>query len=256
MNNAIVYSFHVRESSILENRCYKQLVYSLHTLRKFNKDIMVYVYISPTLASENIDFGKNVVVVPFQNIDEEGWPEDWTKLGYQQFLKHRWENAIYSVENYNLDNVLYLDTDTVFYDDVNKLFNKYGNTNHLWAKPDNSDDLMNKVEVWPGINDGQFLLSKNIAKRQILEHIKFYVNHTLSYNKDRLTKEDHLALHWVSVQYAVFDYFQNTKNPVKHFDSSEVMLHLEPNYNDRSSLILQHYYNGNFEKVVPEEFRQ
>jgi coproporphyrinogen III oxidase-like Fe-S oxidoreductase len=114
---------------------------------------------------------------------------------------------------------------------------------------------MNKVEVWPGINDGQFLLSKNIAKRQILEHIKFYVNHTLSYNKDRLTKEDHLALHWVSVQYAVFDYFQNTKNPVKHFDSSEVMLHLEPNYNDRSSLILQHYYNGNFEKVVPEEFR-
>jgi hypothetical protein len=216
---------------------------------------MVYVYISPTLASENIDFGKNVVVVPFQNIDEEGWPEDWTKLGYQQFLKHRWENAIYSVENYNLDNVLYLDTDTVFYDDVNKLFNKYGNTDHLWAKPDNSDDLMNKVEVWPGINDGQFLLSKNIAKRQILEHIKFYVNHTLSYNKDRLTKEDHLALHWVSVQYAVFDYFKNTKNPVKHFDSSEVMLHLEPNYNDRSNLILQHYYNGNFEKVVPEEFR-
>jgi lipopolysaccharide biosynthesis glycosyltransferase len=255
MNNAIVYSFHVRESSILDNRCYKQLKYSIHTLRKFNKDVVVYVYIAPNLASENINFGENVIVVPFENKDEEGWPDAWTELGYQQFLKHRWENAVSSIEKYNLDNVLYLDTDTVFYDDVNKLFNKYGNTNHLWAKPDNSDDLMNKVEVWPGINDGQFLLSKNISTKDILDHIKFYVNHTLSYNKDRLTKEDHLALHWVSVQYAVFDYFQNKNNPVKHFDSEEVMLHLEPNYNDTSRLILQHYYNGNFEKVVPEEFR-
>lgn len=254
MNNAIVYSFHVRESSLVHNRCYKQLVYSIHTLRKFNKNIPVYVYISSNDLLDNISFGDNVYVVKFSNIDEPGWPDKWTSLGYQEFLRHRWENAISCLENYGLDNILYLDTDTVFYDDVDKLFNKYGNTDRLWAKPDNSDDIMSKVEVWPGMNDGQFLLSKNVSSRSILDHIKFYVNHTLSYNEPRLSKEDHLSLHWLAVQYAVFDYFKNMNNPVAHFDESEVMLHLEPTFKDTSSLVLQHYYSGNFKNVVPEEF--
>lgn len=254
MKNAIVYSFHVRGNSVSENMCYKQMVYSIHTLRKYNKNIPVYVYISPKGKANEINLGDNVYINQFDNFNEEGWPEQWTKLGYQEFLRHRWENAIKTIHNYNLDNILYLDTDTIFYDDVDKLFNKYGNTKHLWAKPDNSTDLMNKVEVWPGMNDGQFLLNKDIANFDILDHIKFYVNHTISFNKNRLSEEEHLNLYWVSVQYAVFDYFANKNNHVKHFDESEVMLHLEPTYKNTESLILQHYYNGNFTKCVPKEF--
>lgn len=254
MKNAIIYSFHVREEDINNNRCYKQLKYSLHTLRQFNKDIIVYVYISPEEFANNIKLGDNVIVVPFNNQDQSGWPQKWTELGYQQFLRHRWENAIKSIHTYDLDNVLYLDTDTVFYDDVNKLFNKYGNSNSVWAKPDNSDDIMKKVEVWPAMNDGQFMLTKTLASQDILDHIKFYVNHTLEYNKYRLSEEEHLSLHWIAVQYAVFDYFANQNNPIKYFDEFEVMLHLEPESKDTSKLILQHYYNGNFEKVVPREF--
>ena len=252
MKNAIVYSFHVRETSILDNRCYKQIRYSINTLRKYNTSIPVYVYIAPI--KYNIDLGENVNIITFENNDEEGWPDTWTRFGYQQFLRHRWENAIKSIKDYGLDNILYLDTDTVFYDDVNKIFDKYGNTNNVWAKPDNSDDIMNKVEVWPGINDGQFLLSKQVANKNILDHIKFYVNYTLEYNKKRLSDEDHRSLHWLAVQYAVFDYFKDKENPVKHFDDNEVMLHLEPTYKNTSKLILQHYYNGNFQKVVPKEF--
>lgn len=254
MKNAIVYSFHVREEDINNNRCYRQLKYSLYTLRKFNKDIMVYVYISPEEFSNNINLGDNIIIVPFNNQNQPGWPQKWTELGYQQFLRHRWENAIKSIHTYDLDNVLYLDTDTIFHDDVNKLFNKYGNSNSVWAKPDNSDDIMKKVEVWPAMNDGQFMLTKSLASQNILDHIKFYVNHTLTYNKERLSEKEHLSLHWLAVQYAVFDYFKNINNPVKHFDESEVMLHLEPQYKDCSNLILQHYYNGNFEKVAPKEF--
>jgi hypothetical protein len=44
MKNAIVYSFHVRGNSLFDNRCYKQLLYSINTLRKFNKDIQ-FMYI-------------------------------------------------------------------------------------------------------------------------------------------------------------------------------------------------------------------
>lgn len=254
MNNAVVYSFHVRESVIAYNLCYKELLYSLHTLRKFNTSIPVYVYISMPAGTDSVYLGENVNVVMFENLDEPGWPDTWTNLGYQQFLRHRWENAIKCIEDYNLDNVLYLDTDTVFHDDVNKLFEKYGNTNHLWAKPDNSDEIMCKVEVWPGMNDGQFLMSKSVSNRQILDHIKFYVRHTLEYNKERLSKEEHLLLHWLAVQYGAFDYFKSIGNPVLHFDEKEVMLHIEPTYKDTSQLILQHYYSGNFAQVVPKEF--
>jgi hypothetical protein len=254
MINAVIYSFHVREQNLYENKSYKQLKYSLHTLRKFNESIQAYVYISPKSHADGVDLGKNVTVVPFDNFDEDGWPASWTDLGYQQFLRHRWENAIGCMEDNLLDNALYLDTDTIFYDDVNRLFDKYGNTRSLWAKPDNSENIMSKVEVWPGMNDGQFLMSNQVSDSQILKHIKFYVNHTLEHNKNKLSKEEHFSLHWLAVQYAVFDYFKNINNPVLHFDESEVMLHIEPTYKDTSSLVLQHYYSGNFEKFVPKEF--
>jgi len=254
MKNAVVYSFHVRENSISHNRSYKQLLYSLYTLRKFNKSIQAYVYISPRSIATDLELGEGVTVVPFDNFDEDGWPESWTSLGYQQFLRHRWENAVKSIKDYDLENILYLDTDTIFYDNVDKLFYKYGSTNKLWAKPDNSDNIMSKVEVWPGMNDGQFLLSRNVSSKKILEHIKFYVGHTLRHNQSRLSKEEHLSLHWLAVQYAVFDYFKNINNPVAHFDENEVMLHIEPTYKDTSRLVLQHYFSGNFSKFVPKEF--
>ncbi len=252
MKNAIVYSFHVRESSLLLNRCYKQLMYSLYTLRKYNTSIPVYVYIAPI--KYKIDLGKNINVITFDNKNQDGWPQQWTELGFQEFLRHRWENAIKTIKDYDLDNILYLDTDTVFYDDVNKLFTKYGNTNNIWAKPDNSYEIMNKIYCSPGINDGQFIMSKQLAKQEILDHMKFYVDHTLNVNKSRLNNEEYMNLHWLSTQYAVFDYFKDKENPVMHFDENEVMLHLEPLYKDTSCLILQHYFSGNFKNVVPKEF--
>ena len=255
MGNAIVYSFHVRSGKVKNLFCYKQLRYSIDTLRKFNKDVPVYVYISPSsIDTSDLGFDSNVNIVKFDSVDNDGWPEDWVNLGYFEFLKHRWQNAIESIHSYGLDNILYLDTDTVFHGDPNKLFEKYGSTNHLWAKPDNSNDLMAKVEVWPGMNDGQFILSKELAKKDIMSHIKFYVNHTLSHNKEKLTDTEWKNLCWVSTQYAVWDYFQNCNNPVRHFDDAEVMLHIEPEYRDTSNLIVHHYYSGNTNKFVPKEY--
>jgi hypothetical protein len=255
MKNAIVYSFHLRGGNLKDLQCYKQIKYSIDTLRKFNSSIPVYVYISPsTVDTTSLGFDKNVNIVKFDVKDDGGWPEDWVKRGYLEFLKHRWENAIQSVHSYDLDNVLYLDTDTVFHGDPEKLFLKHGSTNHLWAKPDNSDGLMAKVEVWPGMNDGQFILSKELADKDILRHMKFYVNHILSRHKEKLTDEEYRNLCWVSTQYSVWDYFQNQNNPVKHFDENEVMLHVEPEHKDISGLILHHYYSGNTDKFVPKEY--
>jgi len=255
MVNAIIYSFHVRDNSLKNNRCYKQLRYSLDTLRKFNLDVPVYIYISPSnIDTSDLKFDGNVNIVKFDSVDDDGWPEDWVKLGYFEFLQHRWKNAIESIHSYGLDNILYLDTDTVFHGDPEILFSKYGSTNHIWAKPDNSNDLMAKVEVWPGMNDGQFILSKELADKDILRHMKFYVNHILSYNKEKLTRKEYLNLCWVSTQYAVWDYFQNNNNPVQHFDEGEVMLHVEPEHKNIDNLILHHYYSGNTIRFVPKEY--
>jgi len=256
MNNAIVYSFHLRQGNLKDLACYKQIRYSIDTLRKFNKHIPVYVYISPSnIDTSDLNLGVNVNIVKFDVHNDGGWPQDWVDVGFLDFLKHRWEKAIESVHKYNLDNVLYLDTDTVFHNDPEILFDKYGSTNHMWAKPDNSDDLMNKVEVWPGMNDGQFIMSREIANKDILTHMKFYVNHLLSKNKDKLTEEEYRNLSWVSTQYAVWDYFQNNNNPIKHFDEYEVMVSTEPETKNTDNLILHHYYSGNTHKFLPKEYQ-
>ena len=256
MKNAIVYSFHVRTGGVKQLPCYKQLRYSIDTLRKFNKDIPVYVYISPSnIGTSDLGFDDNVHIVNFDVIDDGGWPEDWVNFGYLEFLKHRWENAIGSIHDYDLDNVLYLDTDTVFHGDPEVLFEKHGSTEYMWAKPDNSDSLMAKVEVWPGMNDGQFILSKQLANKDMLVHMKFYVNHILSKHKEKLTKQEYADLSWVSTQYAIWDYFQNHNNPVKHFDEYEVMVSTEPEVKNTENLILHHYYTGNTNKFLPEEYR-
>lgn len=255
MKNAIVYSFHVREKEVVQNICYKQMRYSIDTLRKFNKDIPIYVHISPSnINTESLGFDKNVHIVKFDTVDDGGWSKDWVDWGYLEFLKHRWENAISSVLNYDLDNILYLDTDTVFHKDPEILFNNYGSTNYIWAKPDNSNDLMSKVNVLSGMNDGQFILNKSLASKEILTHMKFYVNDILSKYKESLTNEEYRNLCWVSTQYSVWDYFQKNDNPIKYFDEKEVMLHVEPQDKDTSDLILHHYYSGNTNKFVPQSY--
>lgn len=254
--NAIVYSYYNRQKDIKDNRCYKQLRYSIDSLRKFNQNIPVYIYISPmSIDTSSLDFGKNTNIVKFDLVgDDGGWPEDWVRLGYLELLKHRWENAIASVHSYGLDNILYLDTDTIFHNDAILLFNKYGSTRHLWAKPDNWYDLMPKIGVGNGMNDGQFMLSRQLATNEILNHIKFYVNDVLSKNKSKITEKEYLIVSWVSVQYGVWDYFNVTNNPVKYFDEYESMISNEVDYKNTDNLILHHYFSGNTSKYVPEQY--
>lgn len=255
MKNAIVYAFHVRELDIKHNKCYKQLKYSVNTIRKFNKNIPIYVYVSPSkIDVPTFSFDSNIHIVKFDIEDDGGWLQEWVDLGFLEFLKHRWEKAIESIHSYNLDSILYLDTDTVFHRDPEILFKKYESKNYIWAKPDNSYDLMAKVEVWPGMNDGQFILSKELASKDIMVHMKSYVSHIISKNKQKLTEEEYRNLCWVSTQYAAWDYFQSKNNPVRHFDEEEVMISTEPEYKNTNKLILHHYFSGNTNRFVPEEY--
>ena len=264
MKNAIVYSYHIRNpDKLLSNRCFNQMLYSIKTLRDHNKTIDVNVYIAPKEELEiNLDKYKdlNINFIPFDNTEKEygsDWYPTWLSLGYAEFLFHRWQNAYRSLREGAYDNILYLDTDTVFHNDPEILFTKYGNSEFVWAKEDNTYGTMERIGIENGMNDGQFILSKNMLKYEInsLDHLRIYTNETLAKFKGKLENDfEHFNLHWLCVQYGMYDFYKSINVPVRYFDKREVMLHIEPNHNDTSMLVLHHYYNGNAYLFIPQEY--
>ena len=256
MNNGIVYSFHIREQDQKRNGCYRQLCYSLETLREYNKDIPVKVFISSNDKITLKSFDKNTQFINFKNSYPQHFPKKWIETGHAEWLYHRWVNAFRSFKLFNFDNILYLDTDTVFYNNPDKLFNLYGNTELLWAMPDTEKDLMGKIGIGSGMNDGQVLVSSKIYKhnKEIIKYMEQYVCDIIENTKSFLTKEENFHLYWLCTQYAVASYFQNIKNPVQYFDNRFVIIgDMDPSA-DKTDLILHHYFSGNTDKCLPERF--
>jgi hypothetical protein len=259
INNGIVYSFHLRHGELDDLMCYKELLYSIDTLRKYNKNIPIKIFISPpgsySHAINKINH-ENVEIIDFVNDYGNNWNEDWIKQGYAEFLVHRWKNALSSIEMFNFDNILYLDTDTIFYKDPEILFEKYGGSYCLWAKPDNTDFITKKLGIYPALNDGQFILSKEIAvqKENILNHMNWYVNDIIEKTKNILNEEEHHMLLWLTTQYSVYDYFNKQNNPIMHFNPYEVTTDINSIIDNLSELVLHHYYTNNAEIFLPEKY--
>lgn len=254
MKNAIVYSFYVREEKIINNMAYKELLYSLKTLRSYNKDIDVYVYVSPVNIINQITyFDESTHFIGFNNNLDNDWNDKWLKEGFAEFLWHRWLNAYNAIVDFKLENILYLDADTIFYKDPQILFNKYSNSSYIYAKPDNSYEIISQIGIQNPINDGQVLINKNLINLELFEYMKKYINDNLKLYKNILNVKDFNLIHWLIVQYAVSQYY-NEKNIIRFFDEKEVMLHIEVEYKDTTNLILQHYFSGNRHKFLPSNY--
>lgn len=237
---------------------FKQLKYSVDTLRKYNQDIQVKVFVSPkdTAILKDLSFNaKNLEFIPFDNIYGENWPKRWLKAGYAEFLFHRWKNAFESIEMFSFDNILYLDTDTIFHNDPDLLFKKYGNTEDLYGREDNSTHIMDQLGMVNGLNDGQFILNKSLVshKEKFLSFMNTYINDTLNKYDGILNEKDFHDLQWIIVQYSAYEYF-SSMDKVRYFDQNNVMLSTEPDFLNKDSLILHHYYTGNSEKYLPKEY--
>jgi hypothetical protein len=242
-----------------QTRVFKQLKYSIDTLRKYNEDILVKVFVSPpqTAILQDISFNtKNLEFVPFNNLYGNDWPKKWLDDGYAEFLFHRWKNAFESIEKFDFDNILYLDTDTIFYNNPNLLFEKYGNQDIVYGREDNSNHIMDQINMVNGLNDGQFILNKSLVhhKNEFLSFMNSYINNMLEKYKNILNEKDFHDLHWIIVQYSAYEYFSKI-NKIKYFSNTDVMLSTEPDFLDISNLILHHYYSGNTDRYVPSEYR-
>lgn len=255
----IVYSFHIRHpGTLLSNICYQQLRYSLATLRKYNKSIPVKVFISPEDESHlgtDLRLFENVEVIKTENIYPKTFDDMWIKQGHAEWLYHRWQNAFRAIEDYNFDKILYLDTDTVFYQDIEKLFDLY-DEGMIWAREDNSLHIMDVIKLEKAMNDGQFILDKSALnyKKDFNAYTEKYINQTLEFCKGKFDENQMSSqVRWVMIQYAAFSFFKHINKPVKYFDPKYVALHQESDPITQD-LILRHYYTGNTSRYLPEEY--
>jgi hypothetical protein len=256
MNNGIVFSIIVDENFNIEHHyLYRYLSHSLNTLRKVNKEIDVKIYYChskglPKNHSTYFPEDLKTEFIPFENPVSSSWYPTFVDGGFAKVIEHRWINAFKGLEDFNFDNILYMDTDTQFFVDPEELFKKYGNTESIWTREDTCEDLMKALKIYPGMNDGITLISKNILKHKemCLLSIKQYINYTLEKYKSILSEANHNHLNWVIIQYAAFDYFYQ-RGLHKYFDNSEVLLHVEPK---KDTHIVHHYFSGNSSKFVPE----
>ena len=252
-NNGIVFSIAVDKNINIEHHhLYKQLSHSLNTLRALNKNIKVKVYYSyqpglPETHSVYFPEDPNTEFISFENNVSSDWhPGFWSA----EMVEHRWINVFKGLEDFNFDNVITMDTDTEFYKDPEELFKKYGNTEFIWSREDNCDDLTKRLKIYPAINDGTTLVSKNILKHKdmCLLSIKQYINYTLEKYQSILSEKDYKQLPWVIIPYAVFDYFYQ-RNLNAYFDKDDVLLHIE---NKKDTHVVRHYFSGNSSQFLPK----
>jgi len=253
MNNGIVVSVVFDENYDIEhNHMYKQLSHSLNTLRKLNKDIKVkvyYCYKKELPKNHHIYFPEdpNTEFIPFENKVSKSWHSGFWSA---ELVEHRWINAFRGLEDFNFDNIINMDTDTEFYIDPEELFKKYGNTDFLWSREDTCDTITKMLRIYPAINDGLTVISKNILehKNMCLLSMKEYINQTLERYQSILSEKDYYQLPWVIIQYSVFDYF-NKKNIHRYFSKDHVLLHCETK---KDTHIVRHYFSGNSSYFLPK----
>lgn len=260
-NNAVLYSIETIGESFENTYRFRQLLYSISRLRRFNNNIDVYVFIS---SSDNTEIDKklyaslNILWHKFENNLHSDWHKDYLKTNNAKKLFHRWTNAKYLLDKCFYDNILYVDTDTIFHNDPEILFSKYGNSEFLWTRKDNSYEVMNLLGVSnEGLNAGQWIMSNKVSSKieNLIPYSTEYINNNISKFSKNIPETLYSQMLWVIDQYAVYEYFNSIHNPVKYFDVSEVMLHLEPFINATDSLVLHHYLNSNYNIMVPLEFK-
>ena len=263
-NNALVYSLHCGEPSLDLNYSFEQLKLSISTLRKYNKNIKVFVYISPVgifSGHEDSLDQTNLNIVEYN----ASYDERLNNKTYAIWTSHKWKNTFHALKTNNLDNVLYLDSDVIFQKDPEYIFSKYGNTESMYAKADISEEWLDIFNVRDGgLNDGTFLIPKSALKyeKEILSHrVEYVYNLQEKFKNETDTKITDIGIQWVACQYAMSEYMLDQNNPIKFFDYEDVYIvgtlsaFEELSTETKSKFCIIHYLSYNQWHFAPEAFK-
>ena len=114
--NIVFYSYKKNRHEHINTHELKRLEHSIRSLREFNNEIPVYLFCDdPALIPPYFRFHYNVNVLPFEEQVRHGMLFIYKWFNLQFFQKDEFQKA----------NILYLDSDTIFYGDVQYLFDHY-----------------------------------------------------------------------------------------------------------------------------------
>ena len=112
LDNIVFYSYKKNRHEHINTHELKRLEHSIRSLREFNNEISVYLFCDdPALIPPYFRFHYDVNVLPFEDQPNHG-----------MVIIYKWFNLKYFKEEAN---ILYLDSDTIFYGDVQYLFDHY-----------------------------------------------------------------------------------------------------------------------------------
>ena len=114
--NVVLYSYKMSKHDHINDHEVRRLEHSIRSIREFNNEIPVYLFCDkPSFIPPYFRTHYNVNVLPF----EDGFDHDMLNA----WSIHRWYNLRYFDKE--LLNILYVDSDTIFYHDVEYLFDTY-----------------------------------------------------------------------------------------------------------------------------------
>ena len=208
LKEAIVYSLAIHENH-LSHHNYKQIKHSISTIRSFS-DIDIYLYFSSASDIEDPFFEANRVnIIKFENKFKR-WTNKIPSHPWNEHLHHRWINAFDFFNRYSYDRILYLDTDTIFYKSPEDLFKKY-NKNIFYVKKEFKDNVtqnfVNLLNINPGINDGQIIVSRfqvNKIKENFENKWVDTINKMTDTVYNHLNSDTDHVFFWNVSQYAIF----------------------------------------------------
>ena len=116
--NIVFYSYKINRNSHINDHELKRLDHSISSLRKFNHEIPVYLFCDdPEFIPPYFSLEYDVRVLPFEK-----------QVNHRMTFIYRWFNLQYFEDDegtYQDANILYVDSDTIFYGDVQYIFDHY-----------------------------------------------------------------------------------------------------------------------------------
>ena len=116
--NIVFYSYSVSRYDHVNDHELKRFDHSISSLREFNDEIPVYLFCDdPSFFPDYFTTEYGVTVLPFED-----------QVNHGMLFIYRWFNLQYFEDGqgtYRDANILYVDSDTIFYNDVQYLFDTY-----------------------------------------------------------------------------------------------------------------------------------
>lgn len=257
MSRAIIYSFYNTGEEPLDSPVFVMLKNSVNTLRKYNKKIPVIVYISPNknLHLYKKELPKDVTIVMHQPFVDD-------KMRYEDMIRirHKWYNIFRTLSSFS--EVYFTDGDTVFYDDPEKIFEKYKEKTKVYCK---AFPLYNDFYDFFKIdnltmNDGQvlirdyFLKDKDLFLNKQMDYMVEKAKELESMNlSEHKYQERYGWINWAGAQYGISEYLHKI-NALETFDPHDIKTFPElGNEISDENLISLHYFSYNFYKMLPKE---